>query len=105
LTDNYALDVFTLRCSYQSGFLSILYSIGSKPLQIWDKEGELVQCTAVCKCGATLCNAPPATAASCFHVAVQHLPAKAAAAQDSESGMAPMNSMMKCLRSSSSTSS
>ncbi|KAF8072674.1 CFAP20 [Scenedesmus sp. PABB004] len=25
--------------SYQSGFLSILYSIGSKPLQIWDKEG------------------------------------------------------------------
>ncbi|KIZ02673.1 putative UPF0468 protein C16orf80 like protein [Monoraphidium neglectum] len=24
--------------SYQSGFLSILYSIGSKPLQIWDKE-------------------------------------------------------------------
>ncbi len=25
--------------SYQSGFLSILYSIGSQPLQIWDKEG------------------------------------------------------------------
>ncbi len=25
--------------SYQSGFLSILYSIGSKPLQIWDKKG------------------------------------------------------------------
>jgi hypothetical protein len=25
--------------SYQSGFLSILYSIGSKPLQIWDKTG------------------------------------------------------------------
>lgn len=24
--------------SYQSGFLSILYSIGSKPLQIWDQE-------------------------------------------------------------------
>jgi len=23
--------------TYQSGFLSILYSIGSKPLQIWDK--------------------------------------------------------------------
>jgi hypothetical protein len=23
--------------AYQSGFLSILYSIGSKPLQIWDK--------------------------------------------------------------------
>lgn len=25
--------------SFQSGFLSILYSIGSKPLQIWDKQG------------------------------------------------------------------
>ncbi|KAL5964528.1 Cilia and flagella-associated protein 20 [Taenia solium] len=25
------------RTSFQSGFLSILYSIGSKPLQIWDK--------------------------------------------------------------------
>jgi len=24
--------------SYQGGFLSILYSIGSKPLQIWDKK-------------------------------------------------------------------
>merc|ERR1712100_458196 len=24
--------------TYQSGFLSILYSIGSKPLQIWDKK-------------------------------------------------------------------
>lgn len=24
--------------SYQSGFLSILYSLGSKPLQIWDKQ-------------------------------------------------------------------
>ena len=24
--------------TYQSGFLSILYSIGSKPLQIWDKQ-------------------------------------------------------------------
>ena len=23
--------------TFQSGFLSILYSIGSKPLQIWDK--------------------------------------------------------------------
>jgi hypothetical protein len=23
--------------TYQSGFLSILYSIGSKPLQIWEK--------------------------------------------------------------------
>jgi hypothetical protein len=27
------------RNTFQSGFLSILYSIGSKPLQIWDKEG------------------------------------------------------------------
>jgi hypothetical protein len=26
--------------SYQSGFLSILYSIGSKPLQIWDKNSK-----------------------------------------------------------------
>ena len=24
--------------TFQSGFLSILYSIGSKPLQIWDKK-------------------------------------------------------------------
>ena len=24
--------------AFQSGFLSILYSIGSKPLQIWDKK-------------------------------------------------------------------
>ncbi|PHU09827.1 Cilia- and flagella-associated protein 20 [Capsicum chinense] len=24
--------------TFQSGFLSILYSLGSKPLQIWDKE-------------------------------------------------------------------
>lgn len=26
--------------SYQSGYLSILYSIGSKPLQLWDVHGE-----------------------------------------------------------------
>ena len=26
------------RNSYQSGFLSVLYSIGSKPLQLWDKK-------------------------------------------------------------------
>lgn len=26
--------------AYQSGFLSILYSIGSKPLQIWDKNSK-----------------------------------------------------------------
>lgn len=24
--------------TFQSGFLSVLYSIGSKPLQIWDKK-------------------------------------------------------------------
>ena len=24
--------------TFQSGFLSILYSIGSRPLQIWDKK-------------------------------------------------------------------
>lgn len=27
--------------AYQSGFLSILYSIGSKPLQIWDKNSKI----------------------------------------------------------------
>ena len=26
--------------AYQSGFLSILYSIGSKPLQIWEKQSK-----------------------------------------------------------------
>ncbi len=33
--------------TYQSGFLSILYSIGSKPLQIWDKQStrRLIQFT------------------------------------------------------------
>ena len=28
------------RNTFQSGFLSILYSLGSKPLQIWDAQGE-----------------------------------------------------------------
>jgi hypothetical protein len=28
--------------TFQSGFLSILYSLGTKPLQIWDKEGALL---------------------------------------------------------------
>lgn len=28
--------------TFQSGFLSILYSIGSKPLQIWDKKVEKI---------------------------------------------------------------
>uniref|UniRef100_A0A8V5GBE0 Uncharacterized protein n=1 Tax=Melopsittacus undulatus TaxID=13146 RepID=A0A8V5GBE0_MELUD len=27
--------------TFQSGFLSVLYSIGSKPLQIWDKKYNL----------------------------------------------------------------
>lgn len=29
------------KSSYQSGFLSLLYSIGSKPLSIWSSEGAL----------------------------------------------------------------
>lgn len=29
--------------TFQSGFLSILYSIGSKPLQIWDKKVNLAK--------------------------------------------------------------
>ncbi len=28
------------RNSFQSGFLSILYSLGSRPLEIWAAEGE-----------------------------------------------------------------
>lgn len=32
--------------TFQSGFLSILYSIGSKPLQIWDKQGADHLCRA-----------------------------------------------------------
>ena len=32
------LDLRRFKNTYQSGFLSILYSIGSKPLQIWDKK-------------------------------------------------------------------
>lgn len=49
--------------TFQSGFLSILYSIGSKPLQIWDKEGvvthgcgqqqEVVTCCTVSRAAAT----------------------------------------------------
>jgi hypothetical protein len=35
--------------TFQSGFLSILYSIGSKPLQIWDKEGECRLASVVCR--------------------------------------------------------
>lgn len=35
------------RNTFQSGFLSILYSLGSKPLQIWDAQGELPPCTAL----------------------------------------------------------
>ena len=33
--------------TFQSGFLSILYSIGSKPLQIWDKKVKLTFWTGV----------------------------------------------------------
>ncbi|CAN6697268.1 unnamed protein product [Malus baccata var. baccata] len=32
------LEVKMFKNTFQSGFLSILYSLGSKPLQIWDKE-------------------------------------------------------------------
>lgn len=32
------LCVTMFKNTFQSGFLSILYSIGSKPLQIWDKK-------------------------------------------------------------------
>ena len=28
------------RNSYQAGFLSILYAIGSKPLELWEKKGQ-----------------------------------------------------------------
>ena len=34
--------------TFQSGFLSILYSIGSKPLQIWDKQGTRPACQGLC---------------------------------------------------------
>ncbi|KAG9150675.1 hypothetical protein Leryth_008135 [Lithospermum erythrorhizon] len=34
------LKVQMFKNTFQSGFLSILYSLGSKPLQIWDKEVE-----------------------------------------------------------------
>ena len=34
-----AADPAMFKNTFQSGFLSILYSIGSKPLQIWDKKG------------------------------------------------------------------
>uniref|UniRef100_A0A0A9GBS9 CFA20 domain-containing protein n=1 Tax=Arundo donax TaxID=35708 RepID=A0A0A9GBS9_ARUDO len=30
--------------TFQSGFLSILYSLRTKPLQIWDKEGASSSC-------------------------------------------------------------
>lgn len=30
------------RNTFQSGFLSILYSLGNKPLQLWDKHGALL---------------------------------------------------------------
>ncbi len=31
------------RNTFQSGFLSILYSLGNKPLQLWDKQGACVR--------------------------------------------------------------
>jgi len=37
------------RNSYQAGFLSVLYSIGSKPLELWSKTGavsSLIDCSA-----------------------------------------------------------
>eukprot|EP00116_Pleurobrachia_bachei_P004932 sb/3465194/ len=37
-TEPEALRVKMFKNTFQSGFLSILYSIGSKPLQIWDKK-------------------------------------------------------------------
>ncbi len=42
--------------TFQSGFLSILYSIGSKPLQIWDKQGKsgMQQRAVGCFAGPTL---------------------------------------------------
>ena len=42
--------------TFQSGFLSILYSIGSKPLQIWDKQGKpgMQQRAIGCLTGPTL---------------------------------------------------
>jgi hypothetical protein len=30
--------------SYQSGFLSIFYALGSQPLQIWGQDGAFVRC-------------------------------------------------------------
>ncbi|KAL4362910.1 hypothetical protein GQ457_04G015550 [Hibiscus cannabinus] len=36
----YSLILNMFKNTFQSGFLSILYSLGSKPLQIWDKEVE-----------------------------------------------------------------
>ena len=45
----FPLSVFTMfKNAYQSGFLSIMYSIGSKPLQIWDKQVRV--CVRVCVC-------------------------------------------------------
>ena len=40
ISDKFALDLENrmFKNTFQSGFLSILYSIGSKPLQIWDKK-------------------------------------------------------------------
>lgn len=40
LSFKFFLSDIMFKNTFQSGFLSILYSIGSKPLQIWDKTGK-----------------------------------------------------------------
>lgn len=38
------------RNTFQSGFLSILYSLGNKPLQLWDKHGAWCALCGVMEC-------------------------------------------------------
>lgn len=45
--------------SFQSGFLSILYSIGSKPLEIWEKQGEY--CARISAPSVSVRHLPPRT--------------------------------------------
>ncbi len=50
--------------TYQSGFLSILYSIGSKPLQIWDKQSTPTptqSTTAISSASLTRTSNPPSS--------------------------------------------
>lgn len=49
------------RNTFQSGFLSILYSIGSKPLQIWDKQGACGMLYACSRCRALCDDGSPST--------------------------------------------